>query len=210
MRIKNGQDMATAVMFIAIGFMAIWIGADYPRGTPQRPGTGVLPLILAWCLVGTGVILLVQAFLKDLPGFGAGLLRAALIVGLTTAATLAVIFYGPAIGVSAAWGVVPVCLGSAVLLQALEMPIAWQPFLMVLLATMAFGLMIDDFGLIITMIVSLTLCALGTPETRWREYLGFLAIMIALGYSTFVWLLGMPIPTWPTPKLLGLLFSLKS
>ena len=54
MRIKSGQDFATGLLFIAVGVAAFWIGADYPMGTPQRPGTGVLPRILAWCLIGTG------------------------------------------------------------------------------------------------------------------------------------------------------------
>ena len=57
MRIKWGQDLATGLLFIAIGLGALIIGWDYPRGTPQRPGTGVLPLALSWCLIGTGGIL---------------------------------------------------------------------------------------------------------------------------------------------------------
>ena len=65
------------------------------------------------------------------------------------------------------------------------------------LGTVAFGLLINDWGLILTMIISMTLCALGTTETRWSEFAAFMAIMIALGWSMFIWLLGMPVPTWP-------------
>jgi hypothetical protein len=53
MRIKSSQDLATAILFIAVGLGAFFIGAGYPMGTPQRLGTGVLPRILAWCLMGT-------------------------------------------------------------------------------------------------------------------------------------------------------------
>ena len=56
MRIKNDQDFVTGLMFLAIGLGALWIGSDYPTGTPQRPGTGVLPNILSYCLIGTGII----------------------------------------------------------------------------------------------------------------------------------------------------------
>ena len=41
---------------------------------------------------------------------------------------------------------------------------------MITLATIAFALLIDRLGLVVAMIVSMTLAALGTPETRWREY----------------------------------------
>ena len=56
---------------LATGVAALWIGADYAMGTAQRPGTGVLPRILAWCLVGTGGLLWIKAFLSDGPDLGA-------------------------------------------------------------------------------------------------------------------------------------------
>ena len=43
MRIKSTQDLATGLLFVAVGLAAFWIGADYNMGTAQRPGTGVLP-----------------------------------------------------------------------------------------------------------------------------------------------------------------------
>jgi putative tricarboxylic transport membrane protein len=145
MRLKS-QDSASGLLFVAFGAAANWIGADYPMGTPQRPGTGVLPLILAWCLMGTGALLWVKAAVTDSPR-------------LTS------------------W--------------------AWRPAIMIALATVAFALMIDRLGLVVTMIVSMTLAALGTPETRWREYILFALFMIALGVVVFIQLLGMPIPILP-------------
>jgi hypothetical protein len=145
MRIRS-QDFATGVLFIAIGVAALWIGADYPLGTAQRPGTGVLPRILAWALVGTGVLLWLKAAATD----------------------------GPRLT-----------------------PWAWRPAIMVTLAAVAFALLIDRLGLIATMLVSMTLVALGTPETRWREYALFSLVMIAIGATVFIHGLGMPIPLLP-------------
>lgn len=146
MRVKFGQDMASGLLFIIIGLGALWIGADYPMGTPQRPGTGVLPRILAWCLVGSGAILAVKALLSGDVDMGT-------------------------------W--------------------AWRPLFYVTLAVVAFGLCIDSLGLVVTMLIALTLCAMGTPETRWPEFAIFLLVMLAIGVGTFIWLLGMPIATWP-------------
>lgn len=70
MRIRNAQDFATGLLFIVVGAGALWIGADYAMGTAQRPGTGVLPRILAWCLVGTGGLLWIKALLSDGPRLG--------------------------------------------------------------------------------------------------------------------------------------------
>jgi len=145
MRIKS-QDFASGLLFVMVGAAALWISADYPMGTPQRPGTGVLPVILAWCLIATGVLLWLKAVVTNSPG-------------LTS------------------W--------------------AWRPAIMITLATVAFALLIDRLGLVVTMIVSMTLVALGTPETRWREYLPFAVIMLAIGVGVFIYGLGMPIPILP-------------
>lgn len=145
MRIKS-QDFATGLLFVMVGAAALWISADYPMGTPQRPGTGVLPVILAWCLIGTGALLWLKAVLTDSPR-------------LT--------------------------------------PWAWRPAIMITLATIAFALLVDRLGLVVTMVVSMTLVALGTPETRWREYLPFAVVMLTIGVSVFIYGLGMPIPILP-------------
>jgi putative tricarboxylic transport membrane protein len=145
-KIKSTQDLATGILFIGVGLAALWIGADYPVGTAQRPGTGVLPRILAWCLIGTGALLWFKALLWE----GPGLTR---------------------------W--------------------AWRPVIMITLATIAFALLVDRFGLVVAMLVSMTLAALGTPETRWREYTMFAAIMVVIGVGMFIFGLRMPIPILP-------------
>ncbi len=146
MRIKSGQDFATGLLFAAVGVAALWIGADYPMGTAQRPGTGVLPRILGWCLIGTGGLLLIKAVLAD----GPRLTR---------------------------W--------------------AWRPVIMITLAVIAFALLVDRLGLVIAMLLSMTLTALGTPETRWREYTLFALIMVGIGVGMFIYGLRMPIPILP-------------
>ena len=158
MQVRTGQDFAAGILFALVGLGALWIGADYAMGTPQRPGTGVLPRILAWCLVGTGGLLVIKALLSGDSPIGS-------------------------------W--------------------AWRPLIAVTLAVIAFGMLIDSAGLVIAMIVALTLCAAGTPETRWLEYGVFLLIMLAIGVGTFVWLLGMPIPVGPVKVPDWLLFLVR-
>lgn len=146
MQTRVGQDFASGVMFALIGAGALWIGADYPMGIPARPGTGVLPRILAWCLVGTGGLLIIKALLTGDRRVGG-------------------------------WAI--------------------RPLVAVTLAIVLFGMTIDSLGLVFAMTLSLTLCALGTTETRWMEFSWFLLIMLAIGAGMFVWLLGMPVPIWP-------------
>jgi putative tricarboxylic transport membrane protein len=146
MRIRSSQDFVTGLLFIVVGIGAIWIGADYAMGTAQRPGTGVLPRILAWCLIGCGGLLWIKAFLSDGPDMGA-------------------------------W--------------------AWRPLIMITLALIAFSALIDRAGLVAAMLVSMTLAALGTPQTRWGEYAMFTIIMLVIGVGMFIYGLGMPVRALP-------------
>ena len=146
MRITNWQGFAAGLMFLLIGIGAYWIGADYNMGTAQRPGTGVLPRILAVCLIGSGLLLWIEALVVE----------------------------GPRLG---HW--------------------AWRPLIMITVATMAFAFLVDHSGLVVAMIVSMTLAALGTPETRWKEFAAFMVLMLALGLGIFIYGLGMPIKVLP-------------
>jgi hypothetical protein len=146
MRVKSSKDLATALFFFAVGLGAYYIGTAYNMGTPQRPGTGVLPRILAWCLMGSGALLAIQALIQE----------------------------GPKLD---AW--------------------AWRPLIMITLATVAFAFLVDNAGLVVAMIVSMTLAALGTHETRWKEFALFMVLMLALGLGIFIYGLGMPIRVWP-------------
>ena len=146
MRIRSGQDFVTGLLFIVVGIGGLWIGADYAMGTAQRPGTGVLPRILSWCLIGCGGLLWIKAFLSDGPDLGA---------------------------------------------------LAWRPLIMITLALIAFSVLIDRAGLVVAMLVSMTLAAFGTPQTRWGEYALFSVIMIIIGVGMFIWGLGMPVRALP-------------
>ena len=146
MRIKGSQDFAAGLLFIVVGATALWIGADYPRGTARNPGTGVLPFILSWSLIGTGGLLWIKALAAE----GASL---------------------------TSW--------------------AWRPVIMATLAAIAFALSVDRFGLVVAMVLSMTLTALGTPETRWVEYSVFAVILIAVAVAMFIYGLGMPISILP-------------
>ena len=146
MRVRSTQDFATGLLFLLIGIGAFYIGSTYNMGTPQRPGTGVLPRILAWCMIGSGLLLAIKAFFADGPGIAR---------------------------------------------------FAWRPLAMVTLAAIAFSLLIDRAGLVVAMIVSLTLAAMGTPETRWKEFAAFMVLMLAIGLGVFIYGLGMPLKVLP-------------
>lgn len=67
MRARFGQDLVTGLLFLVVGIGAILTIYFYDKmsmGTANRPGTGVLPLALSWCLIGTGGLLIGKSLLS--------------------------------------------------------------------------------------------------------------------------------------------------
>src|SRR5262249_8397610 len=53
-------DVLAGLLFIAVAVLGLWISRDYPIGTALRMGTGYVPRLLCWLLLGLGAVVLVQ------------------------------------------------------------------------------------------------------------------------------------------------------
>jgi len=58
--LRNTQDLVCGLFFMAIGAFGMWIGRNYPMGSPVRLGTGVFPRILCWGMLITGFVILLK------------------------------------------------------------------------------------------------------------------------------------------------------
>ena len=65
--LRSGQDLLCGAMFAAVGAGALWVGRNYPMGTPVRLGSGVFPMLLSWGLIGIGAIIFIKGLLTDGP-----------------------------------------------------------------------------------------------------------------------------------------------
>jgi hypothetical protein len=62
------KNVLAGLMFIAIAALGLWVSRDYPIGTALRMGTGYVPRLLCWILMGLGAAILVQGLReKDAP-----------------------------------------------------------------------------------------------------------------------------------------------
>jgi hypothetical protein len=62
------KNVLAGLMFIAIAALGLWASRDYPVGTALRMGTGYVPRLLCWILMGLGAAVLIQGLReKDAP-----------------------------------------------------------------------------------------------------------------------------------------------
>ena len=52
------RNILAGLLFIAIATAGLWISRNYPIGTALRMGTGYVPRLLLWILLGLGALAL--------------------------------------------------------------------------------------------------------------------------------------------------------
>ena len=79
------KNVLAGLMFIAIASLGLWVSRDYPIGTALRMGTGYVPRLLCWILMGLGAVILLQGLKeKDAPPERTSLRQLMPIVVVTT------------------------------------------------------------------------------------------------------------------------------
>jgi putative tricarboxylic transport membrane protein len=60
LRVLARKNVLAGLMFITVAALGLWLSRNYPVGTALRMGTGYVPRLLCWILIGLGAVVLVQ------------------------------------------------------------------------------------------------------------------------------------------------------
>jgi hypothetical protein len=69
------KDVLAGLMFMFVAAFGLWASRHYPVGTMLRMGTGYVPRLLCWVLLGLGIAIFVQGWRE--PAAGAGVIEKA-------------------------------------------------------------------------------------------------------------------------------------
>ena len=58
------KDVLSGLLFIGVAVCGLWVSRNYPIGTASRMGTGYMPRLLLWVLLGLGGLILVSGLWK--------------------------------------------------------------------------------------------------------------------------------------------------
>ena len=64
LRVLARKNVLAGLMFVAIAALGLYVSRNYPIGTALRMGTGYVPRLLCWILMGLGIAIAVQG-LRD-------------------------------------------------------------------------------------------------------------------------------------------------
>lgn len=107
-------------------------------------------------------------------------------------------------GIPLLLGVILACLGLANIASGVFGPAGahgpvslGKALYLIPLAALAFGLMIDDCGLVLSITVSVFIATIANPTIRWREVAILCVALSGFGVLIFVIALGLPFRIWP-------------
>ncbi len=139
-RVRNPQDLAAGLFFLAIAGGTLWVAWDYPTGTAVRMSSGYFPRLLCLLLALIGLFVTLRSLVVDGPALTAVRLRPVLLV---TAAIVAFAYSIQTLGLVLATVLITMIGGFASpQVRALEMVAV-----AVLLAVMATAIFIWGIGL---------------------------------------------------------------
>jgi hypothetical protein len=67
LRVLRRKNVLAGLMFIAIAAIGLWTSRNYPIGTALRMGTGYVPRLLCFVLMGLGALVVLQGVLATDP-----------------------------------------------------------------------------------------------------------------------------------------------
>jgi putative tricarboxylic transport membrane protein len=66
-KLASRQDVLAGIMFMAVAVFGLAVSRNYPVGTALRMGTGYVPRLLCWILLGLGALVLLQGLRAAAP-----------------------------------------------------------------------------------------------------------------------------------------------
>ena len=150
LHVLTQRNVLSGLMFMGVAVLGLWLSRAYPVGTALRMGTGYVPRLLCWALLGLGVVILVQ-----------GILEARRERPRTADHSF------------------------------------WRPLLLVPASLVAFGLTLEQLGLVVSIVLLIGIGALASRDLRWVETAIAAVVLIVLSWAIFILGLGLAIPVWP-------------
>ncbi|MET8523956.1 tripartite tricarboxylate transporter TctB family protein [Nocardioides sp. NPDC004968] len=75
---------------------------------------------------------------------------------------------------------------------------SWRPLLLISAAVAVFGIILQPFGMILSLPMLVVATSWASDEFRWKEALGSAAILTFGCWAVFSWALKLQLPLWPS------------
>lgn len=193
----NTKDLLSGAVLIGVALVGLWLNLDHTLGSARRMGPGYMPMLSFWLLFGIGVAVV-----------GIGLFSGPDPVPMWTMPEIASLIGGVVVGYLAGtfaasmdgWagqGWNPLGIGLFVGCMIVGIVKSWRPLFLITAAFCLFGLVLETFGLMASIAVSVALSAFADDTHKPVGVVGLVVFLCVLCWGVFIWELDIRVPVWP-------------
>jgi hypothetical protein len=200
--IRSPKDFWIGLIYLAFGAAVLSVGWEYRLGTAGRMGPGYFPKVLAWLMIGLGVISLVRALATRGEPVDA-VVATSVAAGILLPAAVIIVFKADTPDLLAAMAklgggpwVIPALLAVLAVSLSVFIP-ASRPLMLITLACALFGWLLPRLGLSVALLALCLVSASASREFRFdaKATAGLIALVVFCS-AVFVKGLGVPMPLW--------------
>jgi vacuolar-type H+-ATPase subunit I/STV1 len=190
----NTKDLISGGIILLVALVGLWLNQDHSLGTARRMGPGYMPMLALSLLGALGAVVFVLGLFSGPDPLSAWTRLDVIAVPFGVAAFFIGYFVAGALG-STGW----YTLGFALLAGTLALSVSpgWRPLGLVHAGMALFGLMLEPFGLMLSIAVAVAVSSLAEPHHRPKGVLLMILFLCVLCYAVFIYELDIRVPVWP-------------
>jgi hypothetical protein len=190
----NTKDLIGGGMLVLIAVIGLWLNLDHNLGNARRMGPGYMPMLSFSILLALGAFVVIGGLFSGPDPLADWTKLEVLAVPFAFVTCAIVYIVARAIGFP---GWYP--LGFALLGGCLAVSVApgWRPIGLVHAGMAVFGLMLENFGLMASLVMTIIVAAFAEPTHRVKGVVGLILFLCVLCWWVFIRELDIRVPLWP-------------
>lgn len=190
----NTKDLISGGLLVLIAVVGLWLNQEHNLGTARRMGPGYMPMLTFWLLAGLGAFVVVSGLFSGPDPLADWTKLEVLAVPFAVIAVFIVYYIARAAG---APGWYPLGFGLLAGCLAVSVAPGWRPIGLVHAGMAVFGLMLDQFGLMASIVGAVLVAVFAEPTHRPKGVLGLVVFLCVLCWWVFIRELDIRVPLWP-------------
>jgi hypothetical protein len=190
----NTKDLIAGGIFILITVSGLLLNLDHSLGSARRMGPGYMPMLAFVTLGAIGVFVVISGLFSGPDPLEKWTRLEVMAVPLGVVAYFLAYFAATAIGFTSwypvGWGALAGCL-------ALSVAPGWRPLGLVHAGLAVFGLMLEQFGLMLSIAACVVVAAFAETHHTVKGVIAMVLFLCVLCYAVFIYELDIRVPVWP-------------